>query len=95
MESKTLTSLRDAKAAYDSAVRTNMNVSAKKQALVNILLSHATELIESALDVEDLLKKKMEGDKEIARLKKKLDEFNAWNSDVSEREKPASAKQNG
>lgn len=72
IESKTLTSLRDAKANYDSAVRTNMNVNAKKQILQNILLTHAGELIETALDVEDLLKKQMENTKTIAELKKQI-----------------------
>ena len=95
MESKTLTALRDAKANYDPAVKANMNVATKKQTLLNILLSHADELIESALDAEYLLKKKIENDKEISSLKKRIDELTACESDMAESEKPASKKKNG
>ena len=95
IESSTLTALRDAKAHYDAAVKANMNAAAKKQTLQNILLSHAGELIESALDAEYLLKKKIEGDKEIATLKKKIEELTAGESDVAESEKPSSKKKNG
>ena len=93
IESTALTALRDAKANYDSAVKANMNVAAKKQTLLNILLSHADELIESALDAEYLLKKKIENEKEIASLKKQIADLT---SDPAEAEcdKPTPKKKN-
>lgn len=95
IETAVLTALRDAKAHYDSAVKSNMNVAAKKQSLQNILLSHAGELIETALDAEYLFKKKLECEKENADLKKRIDELTARESDKAESEKPSSKKKNG
>lgn len=70
IETNVMNALRDAKTAYDAAVKSNMNISAKKQVLTNILLSHAGELIETALEAEDLIKKEIENKREIAALKK-------------------------
>lgn len=95
IESKTLTALRDAKAHYDSAVKTNMNVAAKKQALLNILMSHAGELIETALDAENMLQKSFEDKREIAKLKKQIEEMTAGECDKAESEKPSSKRKNG
>lgn len=95
MESKTLTALRDAKANYDSAVKANMNVAAKKQVLVNILVSHAGELIETALDAENLLQKNIEDRREIAKLKKQIEEMTVGESDIAESEKTSSKRKNG
>lgn len=92
IETTVLTALRDAKAHYDSAVKTNMNVAAKKQVLVNILLSHAGDLIDTALDAEFLLKKTHEDGREIAKLKKQIEELTADKSSEAESEKPSSKK---
>lgn len=92
IETTVLTALRDAKAHYDSAVKTNMNVAAKKQVLVNILLSHAGDLIDTALDAEFLLKKNREDGREIAKLKKQIEELTADKPSEAESEKPSSKK---
>lgn len=93
IENTVLNALRDAKANYDSAVKANMNVAAKKQVLINILLSHTNDLIEAALDAEYLLKKKIECEKEIANLNKRLNANTA--SEKEEKDEPAPKKKNG
>lgn len=95
VESSVLSVLQSANTDYKYAVKANINIAAKKQTLINILFSHADELINAALEAEDLLKKKIERDKEIAKLKKRIDELTACESDAIESETQSSKKKNG
>ena len=97
VETKILTALRDAKANYDAAVKRNLGVSVKKQTLTNILLTHAGELIETALDAEYLMKKNAENNKKISDLEAQIAKLTA-KPDVDAAEEQADSsikKKNG
>lgn len=68
----TLDSLKMAKKNYDNALKTRIGIADKKQVLTNILLSHAEELIETALDAEDLMKRSVEDKKKISKLEAEI-----------------------
>lgn len=95
IETNVLNALRDAKVNYDAAVRSNMNVTAKRQILTNILLSHAGELIDTALDAENFMKKDIENKREIAELKKTINEYTADKSTVTDNESTAPGGKRG
>lgn len=95
IETNVLNALRDAKVNYDAAVRSNMNVTAKRQILMNILLSHAGELIDTALDAENFMKKDIENKREIAELRKTIDEYTADKNTVNGNESAAPGGKRG
>lgn len=68
----TLDTLKMAKKNYDNALKTRIGIADKKQVLTNILLSHAEELIETALDAEDLMKRSVEDKKKISKLEAEI-----------------------
>ena len=65
-------SLKMAQKNYDNALKTRIGIADKKQVLTNILLSHAEELIETALDAEDLMKRSVEDKKKISKLEAEI-----------------------
>ena len=95
IETNVLNALRDAKVNYDAAVRSNMNVTAKRQILTNILLSHAGELIDTALDAENFMKKEIENKREIAELRKTIDEYTAEKNPTNDNESAAPGGKRG
>ena len=67
--------INDAYTQYNNALREKMGVNAKKQALVNVIISNLPELI-SALDtIEYLTKTSMEDEKTIRELKAQIKEL--------------------
>lgn len=74
---ETLSSLKTAKAQYDYARRNNVGVTAKRQALCNILLTHCDDLIETAMDAQYLLKTTTENNKLIGQLRKEIAVLNS------------------
>lgn len=95
IDSKTLSTLRDAKAHYDTAVKRNLGVANKKQALTNILLTHAEELIETALDAEYLMKKSTETNKKIADLEAQISKLTASENKEDKQPETSEKKKNG
>lgn len=95
IETNVLNALRDAKVNYDAAVRSNMNVTAKRQILTNILLSHAGDLIDTALDAENFMKKDIENKREIAELRKTIRDYATDNDPTADNKSDAPGGKRG
>lgn len=87
IDNTSLSNVRDAKIRYYNALKNGMGIQDKRQAYVNTLLNNADALIETALDVEDLLKQRTADKKKIAELQKKIDAMSVGESDAPTPEK--------
>lgn len=72
LNSNTLDAIITAKKAYDNALKNRVGITDKKLTLSNILISHAEEIIETALDAEHLMKKSIEDGKKITKLEAEI-----------------------
>lgn len=84
MNHETIAEIKDAKAAYESALKSKFAVEAKKRTYMNLLMNHAEELLETALDAEYLLSKKAEAEKEAKRLAAELKKATATECDAEQ-----------
>lgn len=67
--------INDAYEQYNHALRNKIGVNAKKQALVNVIISNLPELINALDTIEYLTKNSMEDEKTIRELKAQIKEL--------------------
>ena len=97
---KTIALVKNAKAEYESAVTRKMNVTAKKQEYINILMSHADELLAIGTEAAEFEKQFVLECAESARLRKELNDLKASVAVCDEAEQqdkptPVARKKNG
>lgn len=80
IDSKTLGDIKIARNEYEAALKSRMGREAKKTALANILINNVVNIIETALEAEDLLQMLMEERVKSAELEKKIAELTSESS---------------
>lgn len=80
IDSKTLGDIKIARNEYETALKSRMGREAKKTALANILINNVVNIIETALEAEDLLQMLTEERVRSAELEKKIAELTSESS---------------
>lgn len=80
LDSKTLGDIKIARNEYEAALKSRMGREAKKTALANILINNVVNIIETALEAEDLLQMLTEERVKSAELEKKIAELTSESS---------------
>lgn len=90
-----ITLVKNAKIAYEYAVAHKMNVAAKKQEYINILMSHAGELLAAADEAAEFEEQFALECAESARLRRELNELKSNSAEEQEMPAPEKRKKNG